>query len=141
MSKVFSITRKIQFAETDLAGVLHFSNYFRFMEEVEHAFWRSLGLSVYSPDGHDQISWPRVAVTCEYFSPLHFEDDVELNLEISDIKRKSMAYVVEFVRGGKKTALGKITAVCCMTSPGRFEAISIPDALRAKLQNAMELTV
>ena len=46
MAAEFSISRRVQFAETDMAGVVHFSNYFRWMEEVEHAFFRAVGLSV-----------------------------------------------------------------------------------------------
>ena len=43
MSIVYRMNRRVQIADTDFAGVLHFSNYFRFMEEIECAFWRSLG--------------------------------------------------------------------------------------------------
>ena len=46
MSYEFQITRRVEFSETDLAGIMHFSNFFRFMESAEHAFWRSLGFSV-----------------------------------------------------------------------------------------------
>ena len=42
----FSLTRRVQFSETDMAGIMHFSNFFKMMEEVEHAFFRSVGLSV-----------------------------------------------------------------------------------------------
>ena len=43
MAHAFTMQRRVEFAETDMAGILHFSNYFRFMESVEHAFFRSLG--------------------------------------------------------------------------------------------------
>ena len=43
MSYEFQITRRVEFSETDMAGIMHFSNYFRFMETAEHAFFRSLG--------------------------------------------------------------------------------------------------
>ena len=46
MSNEFSVTHFVQFSETDMAGIVHFSNFFRWMEEVEHAYFRSLGLSV-----------------------------------------------------------------------------------------------
>jgi len=42
----FKLTRRVEFAETDMAGIMHYSNYFRFMETAEHAFFRSLGLSI-----------------------------------------------------------------------------------------------
>ncbi len=75
MATEFTYRRMVQFAETDMAGVMHFSNYFRLMEECEHAWWRSLGLTVYTTSG-PKISWPRVAASCEYVSPARLEDVV-----------------------------------------------------------------
>jgi len=132
----FSMQRRVQFAETDLAGVLHFSNYYRYMEEVEHAFWRSAGKCVIIPDGDGggEISWPRVATACEYFAPARFEDELELKFKIENISDRSMTYEVEFLRDAARIALGRTTAVCCATAPGKFKAISIPASLRAVLE-------
>ena len=95
-----TITRLVQFAETDLAGVMYFANYFRMMEEVEHAFFRSIGTSVCMTDQGRQLGWPRVKVSCEYFAPLRFEDEVELRLKIIDDSKRSLTHQVEFVLVG-----------------------------------------
>ena len=42
----FRYSRRVQFAETDLAGIVHFSMFFRYMEEAEHALWRAAGLTI-----------------------------------------------------------------------------------------------
>ncbi len=42
----FRYARRVQFAETDLAGIMHSSNFFRYMEEAEHALWRAAGPSI-----------------------------------------------------------------------------------------------
>jgi YbgC/YbaW family acyl-CoA thioester hydrolase len=130
----FSIKRRIQFAETDMAGVLHFSNYFRLMEEVEHAFWRSMDMTVYDSQEKRTVSWPRVAVACEYFSPARFEDELDIHLTLAHVGNRSATYEIEFLKGDERLALGKITAVCCEMRPDRFFApVPIPDAIREKL--------
>ncbi len=134
----FSISRRVQFAETDLAGVLHFANYFRFMEEVEHAFWRSVGLCVIAPEGERVISWPRVAVACEYFTPAHFEDELDLRFRVMHVGNRSVGYEIEFVREGQPIAVGKVTAVCCEMKDGRFGPTEIPTAIRSKLLAAQQ---
>ncbi|MBI1826938.1 MAG: acyl-CoA thioesterase [Planctomycetes bacterium] len=135
----FSIKRRIQFAETDMAGVLHFSNYFRLMEEVEHEFWRSVGLTVYMRDSSPHISWPRVSVQCEYIAPLRFEDEVDLRFVVTRVGSKSFHFEVEFVRDDEKCAHGRITAVCCATGPGgEFSATEIPKEIRSKLENVLQ---
>lgn len=140
MGRTFSMTRRVQFAETDMAGVLHFANYFRFMEEIEHAFWRSHGRSVVTREEHREVSWPRVAVACEYFAPAHFEDELELTLTVANVGERSVTYEVDFRRAGQRTALGRMTAVCCEATPGKFRAIAIPDDVRQTLTQAAGAT-
>lgn len=133
MPDPFTMKRRIQFAETDMAGVLHFSNYYRLMEEIEHEFWRSLDTSVLAKLGNLEVSWPRVATRCEYFSPARFEDEITLSLKVTHVGDRSTTYEVEFHRDSKRLAMGKVTAVCCTMAEGKFQSISIPDPLREKL--------
>ena len=135
MANAFSIQRRVQFAETDMAGVAHFANYFRWMEEVEHAFFRSVGLSVAMQHEGREIGWPRVAVSCEYNGPVRFEDELELRLRVIKIGQTSLTYEVDIIRGIEEVAQGKVTSVCCAVKPdGGFTAIAIPPAIRGKLQ-------
>jgi acyl-CoA thioester hydrolase len=130
----FSIRRRVQFAETDMAGIMHFAQYFRWMEEVEHAFFRSLGLSVVMKHEGVELGWPRVATSCEYFGPARFEEEVELTLRVTKVGEKSLNYEVAFMRGATRLALGKLTSVCCeVPEPGKLRAIAIPAAIREKL--------
>ena len=133
MPDSFSIKRRVQFAETDMAGIVHFANYFRWMEEVEHAFFRSRGLSVAMTHEGVELGWPRVNVGCEYYSPLRFEDEVELRLRITKVGGKSLSYEVDFLLDGKLTALGKSTSACCAHTPEGLKSIEIPAEIRAKL--------
>lgn len=136
MSAELTYPRRIQFAETDLAGVLHFSNYFRLMEEIEHAFWRSLGYSVIHGDGPEKVSWPRVTASCEYLAPARFEDELTLKLRITDVGARSLTFEVDFLRDGQRIARGRIKAACCATRDGAFRSIPIPDYIRGKLERA-----
>ncbi len=130
----YSITRRVQFSETDMAGIVHFSNYFRMMEEVEHAFFRSVGLSVSMQHDGLHVGWPRVSAGCEYFGPVRFEDEVVLTLRVVKVGEKSFSYEVDFSVGGRRMALGKTTSVCCAIEPGgKMKSISIPQTLREKL--------
>ena len=83
MPALFRSTRRIEFHHTDAAGIVHFSKFFLFMEEVEHEFLRSRGLSVMMRDAQGVMSWPRVAASCQYRSTVKFEDllDIELTID------------------------------------------------------------
>ncbi|HKQ48168.1 MAG TPA: thioesterase family protein [Phycisphaerae bacterium] len=135
MPAEFKMLRLVTFAETDMAGVMHFSNYFRWMEEIEHAFFRSVGMSVVQNHAEDTISWPRVHVSCEYFAPARFEDEIEMKFEIVSLSDKSMTYEVTFWNKGQRIARGRTKAVCCrMSAGGVFESTMIPPKIREKLE-------
>ena len=62
----FVYRRRVQFPETDATGIVHFTNFFKYMEEAEHAMWRAAGLSIAAPGA--EIGWPRVAASFDYRS-------------------------------------------------------------------------
>lgn len=134
MTSDFTTTRSVTFAETDMAGVMHFSNYYRIMEEVEHAFWRSRGLNVVIQNADAHISWPRRRTSCEFRKPVRFEDCLECHFSIIEIGERSIDYQIQFRCQDKLVALGKATIVCCKVQDGQFESIPIPEDVRAGLE-------
>ena len=116
-----------------MAGIVHFANYFRMMEEVEHAFFRSAGLSVSMQHDGMHVGWPRVNASCEYFGPVKFEQEIDLRLRVARLGEKSFSYEVDFLVDGRRMALGKTTSVCCQLLPdGSMKSIPIPETLRAR---------
>jgi acyl-CoA thioester hydrolase len=134
MPSEFTLTHRVQFSETDMAGIVHFSNYFRWMEEVEHAFFRSAGLSVSMRHEGRHLGWPRVSTSCDYAGPARFEDEVRLTLRVTRVGDKSLAYEVVFAVGDRTTATGRLTSVCCVLEGGAMRSIPIPPDVRAKLE-------
>ena len=129
----FRYRRRVQFAETDLVGVVHFSWIARYMEEAEHALWREAGLSVHEP-GSD-IGWPRVAASFEYQSALTFEQEFEVWLRIAEIKRKTIRYACEVTHGDRKVGTGAMTIACVQRTPNQpMRAIEIPADIAARFQ-------
>lgn len=106
----YTLHRRVMFHETDSAGIVHFSNYFRYMEEAEHALWRAAGISVASRGTN--IGLPRVSAAFDYHRPLRFEDEFDARIRIVSILDKSMRYVCVLTRGDEKIATGTITVVC-----------------------------
>lgn len=132
---MFVATHRVQFHETDMAGIVHFSNFYRYMEEAEHAYLRSLGLSVSMtlPDGR-VIGWPRVRTKCAFLAPAYFEDVIEIRLRLTRRGVKSLNFDVDFYRGDTKLAYGTLKTACCVVSHGKpLESIEIPPDIAAKL--------
>jgi YbgC/YbaW family acyl-CoA thioester hydrolase len=136
MPNPFTYPRLVQFSETDLAGIAHFANFFRWMEEAEHAYFRSVGLSVRTEYQEMEIGWPRVSTACEFFAPARFEDQLQIAVRIVKMGDKSISWEIEFSRAGTRLALGKATTVCCIWSNKGLQPIPIPPEIRLKLNPA-----
>ena len=80
MPSEYRLRRRVHFYETDAAGIVHFSAFFRYMEEAEHALWREAGLSIHPSDG--DIGFPRVATSFEFHRPLRFEQEFDVRMRI-----------------------------------------------------------
>src|SRR5215469_11545855 len=135
MSEPFRVSRRVDFADTDMAGIIHFSNYFRYMEFAEVAFLRSRGLPVAMTWGEEHLGFPRVSATCDFLRPVRFEGVVEIAVRVERVGRKSVTYSFEFTHEGKPVAKGRLSAVCCRVRPGvhDIESIEIPEGIRTRL--------
>jgi YbgC/YbaW family acyl-CoA thioester hydrolase len=145
MASEFSITRTVEFSETDMAGIMHFSNFFRWMEACEAGFYRSLNLPLISFVPGTVVGWPRVKVSCEYKAPLRFNDLVEVKLFIKEIRSKGVVYLFQFrkIETGVVQPLvlaqGEMAAVCVTSdAQGKMVAQPIPAEVRARLDVAAE---
>jgi acyl-CoA thioester hydrolase len=136
----FKITRRVEFSETDMAGIVHYSNFFRYMETAEHAFFRSLGYSIVTKQVDPPVGWPRVRAECEYKSPLRFEDEVEVHMLVAEKKSKALTYVFRFrkLNGHPpvEVATGRLTVVCVTHAHGKMSATAIPKSLADKIEIA-----
>ena len=134
---VFHTKRRIEFGDTDVAGIVHFSNFFRFMEAAECEFLRSRGLSVKLDWEGQAIGFPRVSASCDYVAPAHFEDLLDVAVTIERIGIKSVTYAFEFTRTGMVIARGKVTSCCVKVGPNnQIDGIAIPETYRARLESA-----
>ena len=141
MAHQFKLVRQVEFSETDAAGIVHFSNFFRYMESAEHAFFRSLGLSIHPSEPGESVGWPRVHADCDFRAPLRFEDMVEVRLLVKERREKSIVYAFSFwkVNGDPlEVARGSLAVACVRRdgSNGRIKGVPIPPEIAEKIEAA-----
>jgi YbgC/YbaW family acyl-CoA thioester hydrolase len=141
MSCEFEVTRRVEFSETDMAGIMHFSNFFRFMESAEHGFFRSLGFSVARSRDGLEVCLPRVHAECDYAVPLRFEDEVQVRLLVERKGKRSLSYQFRFSRlngsSPQEVARGRLTVASVKRqADGSMKAVQLPKAIADKIQQA-----
>ncbi|MCA8999724.1 MAG: acyl-CoA thioesterase [Planctomycetaceae bacterium] len=131
----YATSRRVQFSETDMAQIVHFANFYRWMEEAEHEYFRSLGLSIMSQqDDGTYIGWPRVNASCHYHAPAHYDDILDIRLRVERIGVKSLTYHFEFWKNDRRIAFGRMKSACCICRPdGTLASIEIPEEFLEKI--------
>jgi 4-hydroxybenzoyl-CoA thioesterase/acyl-CoA thioester hydrolase len=128
----FTTRRRVEFRDTDAAGIVHFSAFFFWMESAEHELLRSIGVAVVDrgaddADGVVDASWPRVSASCDYLSAVRFGDELEVSVSVEAVGRTSVTYAFAFAHDGRSVARGRVVAVRCLMRPGaKPEAVAIP---------------
>lgn len=102
---------KIQYYETDAQGIVHHSNYIRFMEEARIDFMEKCGF------GYDKMEqagvWsPVIAVSCDYKSPTRYPQTVDVEVKIAEMSALKVKIAYTITSGGR--------LVCKATSTHAF---------------------
>ena len=128
MPQVFKTKRRVEFRDTDTAGIVHFSNFFAYMEQAEHELLRSLNLGVICEIDGQEISFPRVNATCNYRNAIRFEDIIDVHVSVTKIGTKSITYGFKIYLDELPVADGTITVVCCLFKHGeKPQSIPVPE--------------
>jgi len=131
----YTTTRRVEFSDTDLAGIVHFSMFYKYMESVEHEFLRSIDTSVVTQYEGDRIGWPRMSASCDFKAPAFFEDELRITLRIERIGTKSMTYGYRVERDETLIAEGEMGVACCVCNSGeKMRAIPIPEEIRERIE-------
>ncbi|TAK98576.1 MAG: acyl-CoA thioesterase [Verrucomicrobia bacterium] len=141
MAFEFKLVRRVEFSETDMAGIVHYSNFFRYAEAAESAFFRSLGLSIRPPQAAQEVGWPRVHAECDYAQPLRFEDEIEIHLLVAEKSARKFVYQFRIrklnAQPPVEVARGKIIAVCVkQDGPHHMKVAQIPADIAEKIEVA-----
>jgi YbgC/YbaW family acyl-CoA thioester hydrolase len=141
MAEPFRTARRVEFVDTDMAGIAHFSNFFRWMESAEVEYLRALGLSVALPWEGEELGFPRVSAACDYLKPVRFEDVLQITVRLEKVGRKSLTFAFEFAKDGEVVARGRVSSVCCRVLPEQpLQSVEIPESLRARLERGADGT-
>lgn len=131
----FVYERRVNFADTDTAGIVHFSNYYRYMEEAEHAYFRSLGLTIMKKRADGVvIGWPRVSSQCQYLAPAFYDNVLLVHVNLERLGYKSLTWHMTITHEGRKLSQGRMKTACCLCYPDhRLESIPIPEDYTSRL--------
>jgi 4-hydroxybenzoyl-CoA thioesterase/acyl-CoA thioester hydrolase len=130
----FRTRRRVEFSDTDMAGIIHFARYFVYMETAEHELLNAIGTSVHATIDGVAIGWPRLRASCEFLRPVRFEDVVEITVRVRRKGSRSLTWGFELTHEGETVARGELVTVCCELRAGEPpRSIPIPDSIARRI--------
>jgi acyl-CoA thioester hydrolase len=116
--------------------MVHFSMFFRYMEEAEHAIWRAAGMDIFA--GHERQSWPRISASFDFKGPLRFQDEFEVRTTMGKVTRSTIQWVHEVWRGDVAIGSGTVTAVYVdKLDGGGMKSAAIREEVISRLRTAL----
>ncbi len=85
---------KVKYYECDPMGVVHHSNYIRFMEEARVEMMDRLGFGYERMEAEGVIS-PVLSLTCKFLRPAHFQEVVEISVRLSSSTAMKVSFAYE----------------------------------------------
>jgi len=133
----FKSVERVSWVDTDAAQVMHFSNYFRFFERAEEAFYRSLGIDFDQVHQRYNIWLPRVEAFCRYKSPSRFNDLLEIALTLENIDDRTIRYGFTITNTATHhlAAQGYVTIIAADLVTRK--ASKLPDELAKQVREAL----
>jgi acyl-CoA thioesterase FadM len=133
----YSYPRNPTFAESDAAGVIHFSNIARYVEEAEHAFLAEAGCPVDLLEA-DALHWPRVQFSAEFKGVMRPFQAIRVELEAEKVGGSSIAWGwVIRSEEGECLAQGQMKTVCCRKEGDKLASAPLPESVRARLEKGL----
>lgn len=120
------IRRRIEWMDTDAAGIYHWTTAFRLAEAAEAALHTELGFAERTFG-----ATPRVSVSADFTRSLRFNDEVEVLLEVERLGRTSVRYRLEITGPQGPAVSGSVTSCFIDRASGR--AIPWPEDIRRAL--------
>lgn len=127
-----------------MAGLVHFSCFFRYMEIAERDFFEAAGVDLIRSVPGETVGWPRARADCKFMAPLRFGDTIEIHLAVRKVKERAIEYLFRIYRrepgGGRvQAAKGTLTTVLTgLTPEGELCSMELPADLRERITEAPE---
>lgn len=113
---VFTWPIRVYFEDTDMAGVVYYANYLKFMERARTEWLRGLGFEQDRLKADERLVFAVRSAEVEYLSPARFNDALVVDSRVTRVGNASIVFAQEVLRNDndKRVALvqGRIKVAC-----------------------------
>ncbi|MFV0299668.1 MAG: tol-pal system-associated acyl-CoA thioesterase [Paracoccus sp. (in: a-proteobacteria)] len=122
---------RVYYEDTDLAGIVYYANYLKFIERGRTDWLRDLGVDQGVLKDRDGVVFAVRRVEADYLSPARFDDLLSVESALHQMTPARIVMDQRVLRGDALLFAARVT-VACLNTGGR--PARIPEAVRKALQ-------
>ena len=124
---------RVYYEDTDSGGVVYYANYLKFMERARTEWLRELGFENQQLMDEQQVVFAVRRACVDYLRPARLDDELVVVAEISAVKRASLVFRQQILRGEETLCEGEIVLACVDTTS--FRPAPIPTAIKDRIDH------
>jgi len=125
---------RVYYEDTDLAGIVYYANYFRFIERARTEWVRTLGIDQGRLKAEAGIVFAVRRVEADYLRPARFDDELTVITRPQAATGARVVLEQDVMRGGERLFAAVVTLVC-LTETG--QPARIPAELRRRMEPSL----
>ena len=131
MSHVFAL--RVYYEDTDLAGIVYYANYLKFIERARTEWVRGLGVDQRRLRAEAGVVFAVRRIEADYLRPARFDDELEVRTAVQSVTGARIVLAQDIYRGVERLYAAQVVLVCLTESghPAR-----LPSDLRTRLPPA-----
>ena len=131
-TQTYTYYRKAQYQETDQMGIIHHSNYVKWMEEARISYMDQMGFSYRKVEELGVIS-PVVNISVSYKKQVSFDNEIQIRVSVKKYNSISLEFNYEFFNASKNEICTIASSRHCFLKDGKLISLKkeIPDLDRA----------
>lgn len=123
----------VQWGDTDAAGIVFYPNFYKWMDQATHHFFKTIGFATSTLMKEEQIGLPLLETNCKFFQPLLFEDEVVIETVVEEIRDKVFRLKHSFYKEGELVAEGNEVRAWTSFAERKPKAMPIPEMIKRKM--------
>lgn len=128
---IHSLTLRVYYEDTDLAGIVYYANYLKFIERGRSEWLRSLGFDQAGLKADAGLVFAVRRLEADYLLPARFDDLLAVDTRLLELTGARIVLAQE-VRRGDERLFAALVTLACLNDAGA--PARVPPALRALLE-------
>lgn len=125
-----SFAVRVYYEDTDLAGIVYYANYLKFIERARSEWVAALGVDQIALRAEEGVVFAVRRVEADYLRPAKFGDDLVVGTALQSLGGARLVLEQVISRGGERLFVALVTLVC-LSDDGH--AVRLPVGLRTRL--------